>query len=301
MGGRPSLSILIYHRVLERPDPLLPDVPDVRLFDRQMGLLKRCFRVMPLSAATQHLRLGTLPPRSACITFDDGYADNAQWALPVLRQHGLRACIFVASGYLDGGQMWNDDVIEYVRHSRAAVLDLEHLGCGRLPVASWAQKRLAIQRILSALKYLPLAQRSSLCRTLAPPRQGELMLRSGQVRGLRAAGMEIGAHTRRHPILAAVPDEQARQEMAAGKVALETLLGEAVTLFAYPNGKPAQDYDGRHVAMAAALGFEAAVSTVAGAAGAGSDLLQLPRFTPWEPDRARFLLRLAQNSFRLPA
>jgi peptidoglycan/xylan/chitin deacetylase (PgdA/CDA1 family) len=274
------LSILIYHRVLARPDPLLPSLPDIRRFDRQMALLKRCFHVLPLSEAIIQLEQERLPARAACITFDDGYADNAEYALPVLTRHGLSATFFIASGYLNGGQMWNDDVIDHVRHTVQGTP---------------AQQQRAIDELLLQLKYLPYEERLAAARKLAPPRWDQLMMRSDQVQELLAAGMEIGAHTHRHPILAAIPDDQAYADIAEGKAALEDITQTPVTLFAYPNGKPGRDYQQRHVDMIASLGFKAAVSTVAATAYAGSDPLQLPRFTPWEPDRPRFLLRLLAN------
>jgi peptidoglycan/xylan/chitin deacetylase (PgdA/CDA1 family) len=280
----PRLSILIYHRVLARPDPLLPSLPDVRLFERQMGLLRRCFTVLPLGEAARGLQDGSLPARAACITFDDGYADNAELALPVLRRHGLSATFFIASGYLDGGRMWNDDVIAHVRRAGAGTLE---------------QRRQALDCLLQRYKYLPFEHRLAEVARLAPPRDGELMMRSEQVRALAAAGMEIGAHTHRHPILATLPDDAAHAEIAEGKAALEAIVQAPVTLFAYPNGKPGVDYTRRHVDMVRALGFAAAVSTTAGAAYAGSDPLQLPRFTPWEQDRPRFLLRLLTNRLRV--
>lgn len=279
----PRLSILIYHRVLARPDPLLPSLPDVRRFDRQMTLLKRWFRILPLNQAVRRLRDETLPARAACITFDDGYADNAELALPVLRRHGLHATFFIASGYLDGGRMWNDDVIAHVRRSAQGTP---------------AQRRAAIDRLLQQFKYLPFDERLAAVAALHPPRGEELMMRADQVRALLAAGMDIGAHTHRHPILTAMPDQQARADIAEGKAALEALAQAPVTLFAYPNGKPGVDYTRRHVDMVGAMGFEAAVSTTAGAAYPGSDALQLPRFTPWEQDRPRFLLRLLESRLR---
>ncbi|WP_343731631.1 polysaccharide deacetylase family protein [Duganella sp.] len=266
------LSILIYHRVLLRPDPLLPSLPDVRRFDRQLSLLKRCFHVLPLSAALRGLQQQTLPPRAVAITFDDGYADNADFALPVLQRHGLHATFFIASAYLNGGQMWNDDVIAHARAARLAPQ--------------------ALDQLLQQLKYQPFEDRQRTARALAPPRQRDLMMTSAQVQTLVQAGMEIGAHTYRHPILAAVPDAEALADIRHGKHVLEEIIQLPVTTFAYPNGKPGADYHQRHVDMVRALGFTSAFSTVAGAAYEGSDLLQLPRFTPWEPDRMRFLLRL---------
>ncbi|MYN25125.1 polysaccharide deacetylase family protein [Duganella levis] len=266
------LSILIYHRVLARADALLPSLPDAQRFDRQMALLKRHFNVLPVSQAVRRLQSQTLPRRAACITFDDGYADNAEVALPILQKHGLNAAFFVASGYLNGGQMWNDDIIDYVRQS------------GGDPQA--------LDQLLQELKYLPFDHRLRTASALAPPRGRQLMLRSEQLQALHAAGMEIGAHTHRHPILAAVPDADAFTDIAQGKSMLENIIQAPVTLFAYPNGKPGTDYRQQHVQMVSEMGFDAAFSTVAGAAYDGSDPLQLPRFTPWEPDRLRFLLRL---------
>jgi hypothetical protein len=86
--------------------------------------------------------------------------------------------------------------------------------------------------------------------------------------------------------------------MADGKQALEALIRAPVRTFAYPNGKPGQDYLAEHAAMAREIGFAAAVSTSWGAASKASDSFQLPRFTPWDRNDARFVLRLLQNMRR---
>src|SRR5690242_1236069 len=115
-GGRDSrLSIFAYRRVLPHADTLFPDEGDAESFDRHIEQLAGCFNVIPLFDAIRGLNRGTLPPRAACITFDDGYADNVEIALPILQKHGVHATFFVASGFLDGGRMWNDTVIELVR------------------------------------------------------------------------------------------------------------------------------------------------------------------------------------------
>ncbi|WP_426071012.1 polysaccharide deacetylase family protein [Janthinobacterium sp. DSP2-3-3] len=296
-----TLSILIYHRVLARPDPLFPGEVDARLFERQLRLLKRFYTPLPLSEAVQRLQDGNLPPRAACITFDDGYADNAQVALPLLQRHGLHATFFIATGYLDGGQMWNDTVIEAVRQVSGPVLDLQEHGLGCLPLASLAQRQAAIATLLGQLKYLPFARRQQLAmqiRRQAGATAGQTtMLSTAQLRQLHAAGMDLGAHTASHPILSTLPDHAARLDIANGKRQLESLIQTPVSLFAYPNGKAGRDYGAPHVAMVNCLGFKAAVATDWGVArpGAGLDLLQLPRFTPWDRGRLAFLWRLRQN------
>jgi len=113
---------------------------------------------------------------------------------------------------------------------------------------------------------------------------------------LRAAGMQIGAHTVSHPILATLSPQQAADEMARSRDVLQALLGERIGLFAYPNGRPGTDYlPDVHPGLVRELGFDAAVSTRWAAARHGEDVFQIPRFTPWDKRRSKFLLRLARN------
>ena len=298
-GGTRGLSILIYHRVLPQQDPLFPGEVTRADFDRQVGLLASCFNVIPLIDAVRHLQAGTLPPRAACITFDDGYADNAEIALPVLQAHGVNATFFVATGFLDGGRMWNDTVIETVRRAPGPRLDATVLGLGSHALDSIGARQQAVGALIGALKYLPMDERldqvGRLVALAGVALPTDLMMRSEQVRQLRRAGMGIGAHTVNHPILAKLAPADALREIGEGKTALEAIIGERVPLFAYPNGKPHGDYTAEHVAMVKSLGFDGAVSTAWGAHRGGVDHFQLPRFSPWDRSDLRYLLRLAAN------
>ena len=104
-GPNARLSILIFHRVLSARDPLVPEEIDAPRFDQICRWLKASFNVLPLDAAVASLKAGTLPQRAACITFDDGYADNFRVAMPILQQQGLTATFFIATGFLDGGRI----------------------------------------------------------------------------------------------------------------------------------------------------------------------------------------------------
>jgi len=301
-GKQARLSVLIFHRVLARPDPLFPDEMDAARFDQLCGWLKSWFNVLPLDQAVASLQSGSLPARAACITFDDGYADNHAVALPILRRHGLCATFFIATGFLDGGRMWNDTIIETIRACPQATLDLDVLGMGRHAVASIDEKRAAITAVIDSIKYRPVAERVAVTEQLAalarvqPPQ--DLMMSSQAVREMRQTGMQIGAHTVSHPILARLTTDQVRDEIGQSKLFLERLLGERVGLFAYPNGKPGVDYHADSVAVARELGFDAAVSTHWGAARPATDMFQIPRFTPWDRTRLRFAGRMATNLLR---
>ncbi|MEN6585489.1 MAG: polysaccharide deacetylase family protein [Sulfuricella sp.] len=299
-GTRARLSILIYHRVLAETDPIFPNEVTAQLFDAQMARLKLVFNVLPLQEAVNKLNAGTLPARAACITFDDGYADNFTLATPILKKHGLHATFFIATAYLNGGRMFNDTVIEAIRHSSSDEIDLSTLGLGRYDVDNPQAKRDAINKILPKLKYLPLNQREDKVDELAHmvsdiPLANDLMMTTEQLKALHAAGMGVGGHTSHHPILATLDDAALRQEIAEGKEFLETTLGERMALFAYPNGKPDTDYLPRQVSIVRELGFDAAVSTQHGVATQTSDLFQLPRFTPWHLNPSRYVPALLDN------
>lgn len=296
------LSVLIYHRVVPEPNPLFPDEVCAKGFDWQMRLLRRWFNVLPLREAAERLRTGKLPLNAASVTFDDGYADNATIALPILRRHGVSATFFVATGFLDGGRMWNDTATEAVCAARGDVLDAGCVGLEKLDISSIDHRRRAISAILSALKYLPVEERKERVDALAMQTgvalESDLMMSAEQVRTLHANGMEIGAHTISHPILSKLDRKQALNEMAGSKQRLEEISGSPVKLFAYPNGRPGVDYLREHVSMAQELGFEAAVSTAPGVSRPGCDLFQLPRFTPWDKAPGKFLVRLFHNTLR---
>ena len=293
-----KLAILAYHQVLSSEDPLRPDDPTRESFERQMRLLARFFNVVPLSEAADKIASETLPPRAVCITFDDGYADNYVNAWPVIQKLGLPATIFVATRYLDGGRMWNDTVIETVRRIKGDSVDLTTLGLGVHPIASSAQKRQAVRHILETLKYCLADEREQRVTALADyaetPLPDNLMLSSAQVAELADSGIEIGAHTVSHPILASVDDARAREEIEDSKAALERIIGREVTSFAYPNGRPNIDYDSTHVSIVKAAGFKRAVSTHAAGATRLTDLFEMPRFSPWPESSLKFGLRVWQ-------
>ena len=298
-GGRSGkLNIFIFHRVRPAIDPLFPWDLDAVAFEKLLAFLRRWCNPLPLGEAVTRLTEHALPPAAASLTFDDGYADNLTVALPLLKRFGVPATVFVAPGYLDGGRMWNDTVIESIRSSREATLDLRDEGLSAHAVGTTEAKQRTIATFLADLKYRPAPERERLANRIADRARAtlpdDLMLTTAQVRELRQGGVEIGAHTITHPILARTEASVAEREIRDSKRALESILQEEVPLFAYPNGQPGKDYGAEHVEMVRQAGFLAGVSTAKGVATARSHLFELPRFTPWGRGPV-FALRLAQH------
>jgi peptidoglycan/xylan/chitin deacetylase (PgdA/CDA1 family) len=280
-GQRSRLLILTYHRVPAVSDPLLPQEPDASEFAKHLDVLERYCEVLPLPEAARRLAAGTLPKRAACLTFDDGYANNLTVALPLLEKRGMRATVFIAVRAVEQGIMWNDLVIEALRKSA---------GSGLSPAA--------VLQALEDLKYLPLAERWNralgLYQTAADSPPPRLMLTRDEVRQIGARGHDVGAHTMQHPILKELPAEEASREIHESHAWIRETTGVAPCSFAYPNGRPGRDYDRSHAQMVKAAGFQLAVSTAWGCAAIGSDVFQLPRCGAYGITSRWFPLRLAR-------
>ena len=241
-GQRARLSILIYHRVLPAADSFNKWDVTASEFELQMKLLARHFSPLPLTEAVERLATGSLPARAVCVTFDDGYADNAEVALPILVKNSVPATFFIATGYLDGGRMWNDTVSEAIRVLAAPTLDLDHWGLGTFVLDSVEARRAAITAS---------CPRSSICRprtgvpSRAPwrdwpesPSQSELMMRDDQVRELHVPAWKSAPTRLRTRYCGTLRLKRARREIVESGRRLAEIVRQPIRLFAYPNGKP---------------------------------------------------------------
>lgn len=301
---RPNrLSVLMYHRVLDDWDYLRPDEPDVGEFDRQMRLISEHFNPLSVSEGVERLRKGDLPPGSVCVTFDDGYADNAENALPVLAKWGITATIFVATDFLDGGIMWNDAVIESIRCSGPGHIDLSEMDLPCYDVSSQELKSFAVSDIIKRIKYFDQTLRSDIVEHLRCvvgcelPR--DLMLAKESLLKLKGGGFEFGGHTKSHPILSRLQDQAARDEIEGGREELASILGCEIRHFAYPNGKYGADFEKRHTTMVRDAGYQYAFTTDRGVSNALSDTSLIPRFTPWDRKDIRYVSRLWLNALEV--
>jgi peptidoglycan/xylan/chitin deacetylase (PgdA/CDA1 family) len=271
-----ALSILLYRRVCAAPDPLFPERLDSARFAAQLRQLRRWFRVLPLEQALRRLREGSLPARAAAISFDGGYADHAEVALPLLQRFNLPATFFVATGFLDGGYRWSDAIIELVRKAPGPRLNLARSGFGAYDVSCPLRRRAVIDLLLTALASLPLLERIERVRAMAS-RVTPTMLSVEQLLALHRAGMAIGGHTVTLQPLASLSNAEARAEIGNGRARLEDIVQAPVRVFSYPRGQPGADFETRHTHMLRSAGFDAAVTRACGAARPTDDPYALPR------------------------
>ncbi|MDQ3003032.1 MAG: polysaccharide deacetylase family protein [Fibrobacterota bacterium] len=294
----PKFQILIYHRVLPERDPFAISPVSTAEFDRQMGLLRSCFRVVSLDRLTEELDAGKLKPGTVCVTFDDGYLDNRQHALPILKKHGIPATIYLATGFIGtDASPWYDKVLRAVRDAKLERVDFAPAGMAGADLSNPATRAATAYALLEWLKGFAPGPRDAhvldLARALGSPpaAAGRLMLDWDDVRAMRKDGVVFGAHTVTHPILSTIPESEMDREIGASKAAIESALQEEIRHFAYPNGRAA-DYTQGTVRILEKHGFKTAMTTETGVNGPGSNRFELLRRQPWETDLNSFHFRM---------
>ena len=198
--------------------------------------------------------------------------------------------------------MFNDSIIAALRNCKRGSLDLTELGLGIHSLESLEQRRCAISVLLPQVKSLDPARRAAkaerICQLAEVVPPDDLMMTSSQVAVLARDGFGIGAHTVNHPILAQLDPVAAREEIHCSRQRLEEITRSPIRLFAYPNGRPGEDYTVHTTELVRQMGFAAAFTTAHGVAASDADLFQLPRFTPWDRGKLRFGIRMARNLMR---
>lgn len=241
-----------------------PDFLDATLTRaRELG-----FDFVTLDEAVRRVKAGRSERPFLHLTFDDGYRDVRNFALPILERHGAPATLYIASAFADGeAELWWLSLEEAIR--RADVLNLD-LGAEErfVPCRSTAEKYEAWARTYWALRAGPEERLRDEVRELALANGVDILgfakalcMRWDELAAVtRHPLVEIGAHTVTHPMLAKHSAEVARDEMARGRDAIATRLGTAPRHLAYPVGDPSAAGE-REYELARELGFETAVTT----------------------------------------
>ena len=302
MPGRKKLPILIYHRVLDEHDPFRSMEPDVDEFAMQMKVIRDNFETMQISSAARKLKSNALPKNALCITFDDGYRDNLLNAGKILQSNNLTATFFIATGYMNHGVMWNDKILDAFKYTEKTALNLTRFEQGEYIFHTIDERIKTARKIIKSIKYHEMEKReeivAEILRQLAVKIDNQYMMTAEELIKLRDIGVEIGGHTRSHPILANLSDAAALQEITEGKAALEAILQTKITSFAYPNGRFMDDYSKRTVDLVKQAGFECAVTTNYGISDTASEEFELNRISCWQKNETALSLYLSKIYFK---
>jgi peptidoglycan/xylan/chitin deacetylase (PgdA/CDA1 family) len=243
--------------------------------------------IVPMDELHRRLAERDFARRFACFTFDDGYRDNRDFALPVMREFAAPFTVYVASDFAEGiGRLWWIALEMVIAKSSSIDAGVAGL-TARLDTSTPAAKEAAFERLHDWLRGLPGGEDlqreiSALCaryRVDETAISRELCMSWDELKSFAQDPLiGIGAHTVTHCDLARQSKEIASQEMAVSRARIENALQRPVLHLAYPYGDRIAA-GAREFAMAQAVGFKTAVTTRPGMIfrGSAGHLTALPR------------------------
>jgi peptidoglycan/xylan/chitin deacetylase (PgdA/CDA1 family) len=296
--------VLMYHGVAEVDiDPWGLFVSPLN-FESHLQVLAENTHPMPLTEFAAAQERGALPPRAVAITADDGYANFASNARPLLERYQLSATLFALSAPLrEGGEYWWDRLAALLLVPgvlpETLVLELDEpitidLGpAAAYTIDGWRADhryrdgdppgpRMDLYRTLwERLRPIDHDRRKALldgiaawAGTSADPRETHRNLTVDEIAALDGHTVHVGGHTVTHPLLPELPVRQQRREIVDNKRHLEDILNRPVEAFSYPFG----GHNNTSALAVRAAGYKAAVTTRPTAVTASSDRFRLGRF-----------------------
>ena len=253
-----ALVVLTYHRIAERGtnrfyDPVISAAP--QSFRAQVAWLHDRMRVLTLGDLDAWIQAGTpCTEPAALVTFDDGYRDNFDIAVPILKELNVPATFFIPTGFLESPKLpWWDHVAYVIKKTPRRRLELRRSPNGDDPPLvvklDSISRDAAITTIIRSILDESISDLHWFLEQLTA--QGEvavpaeslnraLFMSWEQVRELADSGgqLTIGSHAHGHHNLAKLDLESQQRELVVSKQILEERLGLAVTALAYPFGWP---------------------------------------------------------------
>jgi peptidoglycan/xylan/chitin deacetylase (PgdA/CDA1 family) len=297
---RRKAIVLMYHRVLTEEQRARTAsqqglVVDRETFARQIAFLKRFFRVLTLDEFADHLATRTPFDGPCClITFDDGWIDNFQNALPVLAEHNVPAVVFLPVNFVGRGRLFTREALTHLlvrtvqvcreeperRKSFRALL--APLGLDRVLDVTDPDPLPAVRRALGVHRYASGPEFQGMVAAVSAELglDGDDSLSDldtfvdwSQVHAMAQRGVSFGGHGADHVVLTHVDAKVARCEVETSKRTLDARLRRPVRAFAYPNGA----WNAEIADAVKASGYQLAFTTEAGPVSCDDDPYSLRR------------------------
>lgn len=293
--GGVRVQFLAWHRIVPDFEGLrhrvIPGLlTSTGTFDKQLGWLSKQFDFVTIPEALEILTGKRRPRRDVCVlTFDDGYADFLEYAVPILRRHGAPATIYVPTGFVDTNvPLLHDRLYRVLRLAAHRNLAVKQVGGG--PLVTAALEDTLGGDVIQALERLLETRPREICLKVAEALENCLeadpkdvltdsrLLSWEELRAVRAAGFSVGAHTIDHACLPNEAPQEVERQLRLSREKLEAELGEEVLDFAYPNGW----YSRGSIRALQRAGYRSAVTTEDRPNRLGEDPFALKRKCVWE-------------------
>ncbi len=284
--AEPGAVMLMYHSVVENPQLTENSIGTSKssaVFEAHMRTLAARYAPVSLDQVVDFANGGKkLPARAVAVTFDDGFLDNLEVAMPILQRYDIPATIYVMVDAVETGiTPWYIRVNYALRTTRKPQWTNPENGQG-YKLETPQDRKTALTAAWEAGARKTGSVQAEFVRHVeeslaVEPKPGRVMMTWDQVREVKKAGHIIGAHTLSHPNLAHVSDEEARAEIVGCKRRLEEELGAPVDHFSYPHPALDPQCTDTTVEITRAAGYRSAVLTKCGPVRRGDEPFRLKR------------------------
>ena len=296
---RHTAAILMYHRVVSTDsEPFFDKGPCIhrplKHFKSEMAFLSKWFQVVGMDEIVASMAApDAFREPTVVVTFDDGYLDNYEYVLPVLKRQAIPATIYLTTAVIGTKELLWPDQVEHIllRTDRTSFRFEMLFDDAQIDLATHDARRRANSMICKALKLVGDSQRHRLINELGQcldVGSGEggaslrRMLNWDEVRDMSRNGISFGAHTVSHPILSKISTQSAVSEIQDSRAAIEAHVGAPVNHFAIPNGS-ANDFTEALKTYCVDSGLTSIVTTEHGTVSCRSDPMFLRRVSPRGP------------------
>lgn len=300
LGKGDKMAILRYHSIIDGQvnDYVSPNIAlQANAFELQVKYLSKKYNVLSMDHVADCLyKQKRFPKKAVAITFDDGYRDN-YLAYKILKKYGLSGTFYVVAGCIEQSEpLWLFEVIFLIRNTNKKVLRIEVQGQpNSFPLGLEKEKKLAIRKIVEAIKSNDLAYRENLRSQLRAQlsdvdsleeRANQIMLTWEQLREMSENGMVIGGHTMTHLNLPNANNSDAMREIKECKKLIEKMLDRPVLHFSYPNGGNYAYYNRKIMKIVGDAGYLTSTTSNNGLADLSESAYELRRIrvTPNLPE-----------------
>jgi len=277
-----SVVVLTYHRIA-RPglesnpyyDPVVSATPEG--FRDQMLMVRRHFRIVRPLDLLEPADNGK--PR-ALVTFDDGYRDNHDAALPMLQELDIPATFFIPTGFFERPRLpWWDHVAYVLKQSPVPLIELRRWPGDESPVAlelgpdpASEDREAAIMGVIRLFLdgevrdeswFLSQLEEQAEVPVDSPALGRELFMTWEHLRRLASLGHVIGSHGHAHVALGTLSEADQRRDLALSRTILEMAVGGEVRTVAYPYGWPGA-FNSRTIELAGEVGCVLGFTAVEG-------------------------------------
>jgi peptidoglycan/xylan/chitin deacetylase (PgdA/CDA1 family) len=241
-----TLTVAMFHRVLPRIDPRFAGAdPEWTMtpesFEQCLLFFARHYNVVTPNQVFAAMRgEASLPPCSLLITFDDGWADTAEFAQPLLDRQRMAGLIFVASDVIGSIRpFWEEQIFSFLATAPHGMTHLNELLARKgLPMLSGALDEKAseatIRQCISQLGKLPREHVIDLVASLPCNDNTAAMIDQAQLIKLARAPHMIGGHGKTHQPLTRI--QELDEELASAQSTLATILGSQIESMSFPHG-----------------------------------------------------------------